>query len=213
MPYTFTDADNFDDPVQGPAGSDKVSASSWWRAMGQSLANRTRWLKNSIGRASGIASLDGSSRVVQLPKNAIVATKDIGPQSVFSTSSAVYAPITGTVQTVAGTSVQIVGDLLDVFFDAFLDCNITSGGGDTIYIIAQYSKDSGVTWTDIPGTEKNRGVGDGVGAGYDSSRARIALGAPTAGQTLQVRLQARNVGNTITVHVTVNSLVCTLVRP
>lgn len=221
---TLTDTSNFDDPITVIADGEPLdSAHIGGNGAGQAsqgLSNRTRWLKNQFGAASGVATLDSNSRVVQYGKNAIIVTKDAQSISTFTTSSGSYVDVTGatfTITTALGQ--QVAGDLLDVSWYATLERNL-AGGGDDVYLKAQYSLNTGVTWSDVPASETNSTwtnqsnvatLDPGI---YTFPRIRFALGAPPDNaQLLKVKFQARNVGATNPVKVTIYSFSATLVRP
>jgi hypothetical protein len=78
MPTTITDVNAFTDPITAPAGSDARVAASVVDPV-QKLANRTRWLANLIGGASGAgewAYPSARARTLQIAASAFASPFD-----------------------------------------------------------------------------------------------------------------------------------------
>jgi hypothetical protein len=154
MTTPITDVDNFDDPVNAVSDGDAGNFASFVIPT-QSLSNRTRNLKNRIdalvaskGDAGGIATLDGSSRLVQMPKPGLVGAARVAysGSNLLTTSSSTFSDVPGAVingSTLAALNSLVAGDI--VWFDAFV--TLFSTVAQNAVCKAQFFENAGA-WTD-----------------------------------------------------------------
>jgi hypothetical protein len=183
MPLNITDVDAFTDPIVVPTSADPKTSFGYLRQALQGLANRTRNIYNKIGAASGLATLDASSRLVQLPKPALIA--DSFAQG--SAGGTITCTTAGTWYDVTGASISltvVAGDLIRAHAVTQFRAN---GSGSCTTRIVIVDADSTIV-TDATGAAESGANATGAGfLRFTQELVRTAAAGGTATVKVQVK--------------------------
>lgn len=191
MPTSLTDTDAFTDPVDAPSDSDSPLASGALRTALQALTNRSWWLKQRMGVASGIATLDAGGRLVQLPKPGIVDQGGASATGAFTTASATGVDVTGSGITFAAV---VAGDIIEI--EAAIRADSSSSDGQ-VSIATLESGGAAVAKDELnslgAGHEARGGLATIAGATTDD-HAMVQRYTVVATGTITIKLKALSIG-------------------
>lgn len=212
MPQNLIDGGTYDASIVVPVDGEPRNASGL-RIPFQSLANRTSYLKNLIGAASGLATLDGSSKVTaaQLPNRIVSFNEDAhtGATDITTASTSFVDALSGTTHPQLSIASTLAGDILDLA--ASFNYLVTGTGSGYWQLVVV----DGAATDVVPGIQLSATgtYGVGAGGGQQSVAARGKYTVVTGG-TLTVKLQHKvSVGTATSTVREKSSLFAVLYRP